>query len=496
MRGIKIAVEFLVIAGFCFAETFVSGDISGLWDNTGSPYYIVSDVRVPPEESLLIMPGVQVIFQGHYKFKVDSSAALKAIGAKNEPIIFTAQNSYIGHNGILFYRSSEECSLAQCRIEYGKTNGFFPFSFGGGVLCYVCNPTIMNCEFSNNSAMSGSGGAIACYYSSPIIKNNDIKDNSTLCSGGGIFCFDSNPIIEGNFICQNRTHGSGAGICCSENSSPRISNNIIYSNFADSTGGGIDCSFSSKPIIVNNTIIENLAGQSGGGITCSYNSFPFIVNTTLFGNFAFGDSTEIYTYEFHGYTSGILIAYSSIDFDKCYIGAGSDIIVGAGVRDDISHFADSLFHLEASSPAIDAGTEVFIYRDIVIYAPLYDIEGNSRPTGDNWDIGAYEFDTRTEIEPIVQNNIAVLENIRLSAFPNPFNSGVRCQVSGFREQRIGLEIFDLRGRKIADLTDYRLPITDYRSVVWQPDESIGGGIYFIRATMNGKTITKRIIYLK
>ena len=33
-------------------------------------------------------------------------------------------------------------------------------------------------------------------------------------------------------------------------------------------------------------------------------------------------------------------------------------------------------------------------------------------------------------------------------------------------------------------------------IVWQPDESIGSGVYLVRAPVGDKSITKRIVYLK
>ena len=32
--------------------------------------------------------------------------------------------------------------------------------------------------------------------------------------------------------------------------------------------------------------------------------------------------------------------------------------------------------------------------------------------------------------------------------------------------------------------------------IWQPGESIGSGVYLVRARLDGETISKRIVYLK
>jgi hypothetical protein len=56
------------------ASTFVSGDVSGTWTKTGSPYIATDNIRVPPGGSLIIQPGVTVIIGQGLKL-TDQSAA-------------------------------------------------------------------------------------------------------------------------------------------------------------------------------------------------------------------------------------------------------------------------------------------------------------------------------------------------------------------------------------------------------------------------------------
>jgi hypothetical protein len=57
---------------------FSSGLSSYQWDIAGSPYYIVDDIEIMFGSDLIIDPGVQVIFQGH--FKLDVKGSIHAIG--------------------------------------------------------------------------------------------------------------------------------------------------------------------------------------------------------------------------------------------------------------------------------------------------------------------------------------------------------------------------------------------------------------------------------
>ena len=140
--GIAVA---LVFAGICFAQTDVSGDVSGVWDMDGSPYYITGEVRVPTSDSLRIMPGVEVIFQGKYQIGVDALALFRSIGTVDDSITFTASDTSEGHHGIFFNSSAEGCIVAFCIIEYvHKTPSYHA---GGAIYCVSSSPIICNNTF-------------------------------------------------------------------------------------------------------------------------------------------------------------------------------------------------------------------------------------------------------------------------------------------------------------------------------------------------------------
>ncbi|MCD6501925.1 hypothetical protein J7L01_04935 [bacterium] len=94
--------------------------------------------------------------------------------------------------------------------------------------------------------------------------------------------------------------------------------------------------------------------------------------------------------------------------------------------------------------------------------------------------------------------------IELSVSPNPFNSAVNITIRGVgasdaRSGQVGIEIFDISGRLVADLpvTNCGEPQFVPTPRIWRPDESISSGIYLVRArTIDGNCVTKRIVYLK
>jgi len=168
-------------------NTNVSGAVYGVWDSTGSPYCVDSTVWVPSGSTLVIRPGVEVYFQGHHKFRVDSAATLRAVGTANDSIYFTTDSISIGWHGIRFYKASNACSLCYCQIEYGKATGTGQDANGGAIHCDHCSLTVSHNTIDNNSA-SGRGGGIYCYYANSAISYNIISDDSASQGGGGIAC--------------------------------------------------------------------------------------------------------------------------------------------------------------------------------------------------------------------------------------------------------------------------------------------------------------------
>ena len=304
-----IAASMLFIMGF--AETagatviYVSGDQAGTW--SADTVIVTGEVRVPPGQSLTIVPGVEVLFSVYCKLIVDSAATLRAVGTPADSIRFDALLPDSSWHGIRFLSASDSSRLEYCHLTHGLATGSGEDCNGGAIYCSSSSPTISYNTISGNSAHYDStgtakGGAIYCLSSSPAIFNNTISENSTCisgwggdCYGGGIYCSNSNPIISNNTISRNSAYhawpfgilGCGGAIYCGNNSSPIISDNSITGNVTND-GGGICCGNNSNPIISDNTISGNSTageGSSGGGIWC-WDSNPIISGNTISGNTA------------------------------------------------------------------------------------------------------------------------------------------------------------------------------------------------------------------
>ena len=106
------------------------------------------------------------------------------------------------------------------------------------------------------------------------------------------------------------------------------------------------------------------------------------------------------------------------------------------------------------------------------------------------------------------------QSIALSAFPNPFNSAVTIFVETLHATSLRIEIFDIAGRRVAQLPSPSVPlpagegrnsfslwekVSEGRmraEFIWQPEKSLGSGVYLVRAKIGDESVTKRVVYLR
>jgi len=101
----------------------------------------------------------------------------------------------------------------------------------------------------------------------------------------------------------------------------------------------------------------------------------------------------------------------------------------------------------------------------------------------------------------------------ISAYPNPFNSSVTITLSVIPglTRNPEIEIFDINGRIVfetpvgeghralpsgGDAENGSTRRCSPTNIVWTPDESLGSGVYLLRAKIGDESVTKRVVYLK
>jgi len=308
-------------------------------------------------ENLTIGKDLSLIGDGAFVTTIDGSGAVISVNGVVVNISgFTVRN---GIYGIYCYNNASGTI----------TNN----TITGNTLYGIVNVSSSNPTITNNT-ITGSQSGIYNSSSSPTITNNTITGNqlngihnssssptitNNTITGNqyGIYNSSSSPTITNNTITGNTQYG-----IYNSSSSPTITNNTITAN-----RHGI-ANYSSSPTITNNTV----TGNSGEGIDNRSSSNPTITNNIISSNssngiYDDGTGTHINTYndvwgngtDYSGVTPGI----GSISKDPRFVGVGN-------------------YHLSSSSPCIDAGTNAGVYTDM---------DGEKRPMGRGFDIGADEY---------------------------------------------------------------------------------------------------------
>jgi hypothetical protein len=90
--------------------------------------------------------------------------------------------------------------------------------------------------------------------------------------------------------------------------------------------------------------------------------------------------------------------------------------------------------------------------------------------------------------------VALLPN-----YPNPFNPSTTIRYEVAESQPIQLAIYDVQGRLVRSLVN-RVEPSGVRQVTWQgrgrDGNAVSSGIYFVRLTGEGQTVTRKIVLIK
>jgi hypothetical protein len=178
---------------------------------------------------------------------------------------------------------------------------------GAGMYNLAASPTIENCTFTANSAVSGGGAIYNRIYSSPVISGTTFAANSGGTGAGISNYWYSSPAIMGSTFTGN-AGGSGGAISCVFYSAPAVTNSTFTGNSATgdptSKGGVAYFQSSTGSTWVNCTFIKNSASVYGAAIAL-FQSGTSIVNCTFAANSG-GTGGAIYS----GNSSAVTVANS------------------------------------------------------------------------------------------------------------------------------------------------------------------------------------------
>jgi PKD repeat protein len=306
---------------------------------------------------------------------------------------------------------------------------------GGGLFLAGSSGVLSNNTISANTA-GWNGGGLAVDHGVVALRGNTIADNNPVeFGGGGVSISYSSAQVSGNIISGN--HATGGGGVSISYSDAEFSHNIISGNTTVDHGAGIAMGYGSTTldgdIITGNTAIGQWGGGGGGvhlfhgdatltNVVIAGNhanvlagglyirgSSPRLLHTTITRNTG-GDGSGVLVTDEGGVfstvaltntilvsqTVGITVsAGSSAYLEATLWGTGpwenGDDWAGEGTIDigainlwGLPAFEDASsgdYHITAASSALDAGINAGIATDM---------DGDPRPMGDGYDIGADE----------------------------------------------------------------------------------------------------------
>jgi len=540
LRGGRLLVLLFVLLPFVSAYAVeVSGDCWGFWTADNNPYNVVGDIRVPRESTLVIGAGCYINFTGRYRFIIDSSATLLALGGESDSIYFLPQDTVRGWGGLRFI-NADTSYLSYCVLRWGKVyRSDYPYSKGGAIFLANSCLRIENSNLSNNQAFEGEGGAIYSRGLTLSVHDCVMRDNYCGFGGAAIHCWRTRVVIENSEFMRDSTFsplgfGNGGAITIYDCSSATIVGNTIKGNFGV-LGGGILVTVHSNAFqvtLVSNVISYNRALFSGGGVAL-LGSTANLCGNLIYSNSAGSSSSS-------GEGGGIFCAGSYLTMVNNTVtnnqvtprGEGGGVYCEMGrseLRNNIIWNNVAGYIGNQIYQCLD--TTVFIgYNDIqdtvwpgegnISLDPLfadtaagnynltwvnYPIEDSSKSpcidTGDpscppdsdgtRADMGALFFDRRRL--GIVDEPMPV-DYLLLGSYPNPFNEVVTIRYRNLRAGPVRLVVYNLAGQEVAALVDGFRPVGEAR-VVWEA-YGFPSGIYFVCLTTLSGSRAARMVMVK
>ncbi|MDG1729329.1 MAG: T9SS type A sorting domain-containing protein [Algibacter sp.] len=328
-------------------------------------------------------------------------------------------------------------------IENGGTTG------AGALIQTNASPTFNNVIFQNNAGTNGGAVSISA-GAAPSFKNVVFSGNSSSGNGAAVF-------VDGT------------------NSETISFTNVVFANNTSSSrAGGID-NLSSATLNLNSCTFYGNTAVNGSGMFLGSSSTAVINNTVFYGNLSGGNPQAFNAQDFTKISGSSNIASdaqagtSISDNSSNYIALTADPFTDSsdvdGADNVLATADDGLFPAE-NGQLVGAG-------DNSLNSESEDITGAVRVNG-TIDVGAYESSFLLSID-------AVLENSKVTLFPNPASSELNVETAANISK---IEIYSVLGKRV-------LSTSKSKSI---DVSSLAPGVYISKITSdNGSVLSKRIV---
>ena len=263
---------------------------------------------------------------------------------------------------------------------------------GGGVYLDAAADTVQlrDSVFSGN--LGQDGGALYVAGGGSLVLGNEFVDNTANLGqghGGGVYLAGGSPVFSRNRLDANRA-ADGGGVYVAGGAAT-VTNNIFAANTGVTGGSGLTVADTAIDVR-HNTLVANL-GAGAGLLVAGSNRVVSVTNTI-----------------FVGHATGLRVAAGNRAILRADLWYDNDVNWSGNVTANANNlFVDPLFadaaagdyRIVANSPAIDQAINVNVANDV---------EGQTRPGGQGYDIGADEY-----------LNAGI--SATLNALPNPVAAG-------------------------------------------------------------------------
>ena len=526
MTRFHLLIAFAFCAIFSHAQTIeVSGLQSGVWK--ADTVFVVDDIKV--QDSLRILPGTKVLFKDFYSITVKSGATLKAIGTKNDTILFSVVDTTDFHifnagkggwNGIRLENAGPS-RFDFCRFQFGKA-ALDTDQDGGALRIFSCdevevsNSTLFcnltrehggalnaedskvmmhNCKVNHNIAYSEIdtiyfmyGGGLRFLKCRVDLTDMEFRYNQGAQAIGGALSLDSCAVCIDRCKFEHNIgiNGGGLYLIRSNDWECSITNSLFANNTSGHFGGGMAISDSS-PLISNVTVVNNHSiGVNCGGIFFFQYSSPVLWNCIVYGNTndaLIEEPVQMWAWTYED---------DAPQFHNCLVQFGLQnvtnheyILVYENCYDDDPLFVDPEhedFHLRDDSPCIDAGapeTPAEVLNGL-------DLDRYGRVNGSLIDLGAYEYDL-TGLAETVQDR----KPIRIVG--NPITAASYAELELENEGVLSARVYAMDGKLLVSngLGAVRSGIN--RMAIGEWFAPLPSGTYLLVFEVNGETFVTKVV---
>ncbi len=390
--------------------------------------------------------GADYIIVDGISFRYFNDNAIHSIGShhcqfKNLKLY----SNYI--TGIYLTSSSDNCVIQRCEFW---DNGHGGIESASSDSVRISGNRFRRIDMGNG--LGGNGchiwiGPLSYYCTGTIIENNiAFASGSDYVNSGFVVIRGDNNIVRNNTSTDfdlGRTGGMGGGITLLIGKNNIVVNNIVYTVWGAS------------PIAVFPDAVI------GGGHFIQYN------------NFYCDDPANKFWW------NGI--KYTSLREWETWSGQSHNLFVNP----DFIEIKQNDLHLKRTSACIDSGT--------VFNASFIDYDGNIRPQGKGYDIGAYEYSQSTHVENYNLRS-QVSDFVLSQNYPNPFTQmTIKLPLLlGEGRGEVLLKIYDVFGREVLDLSNK----IDNSSLTILNSQLPNPGIYFYQLRTGKEIQTRKMILIR